>query len=219
MLEAILFDLDGTLVDTAPDMSQALNNLLIEEGWEPLPRSEIRPWVSQGGLALTQLGFDHRVNADQLEPLRLRFLNHYRKILADESRLFDGFETILDQYEQASIPWGIITNKPGWLTAPLLEALGLTDRSSVTLSGDSLTEKKPHPMPILEATRRLNVNPKNCVYIGDDERDMIACVAAGMPGLIAEWGYLGEKSDPSQWGADDIIELPQDLLQHSLTRL
>jgi N-acetyl-D-muramate 6-phosphate phosphatase len=218
MLEAILFDLDGTLVDTAPDMSQAINNLLIEENQPPIDRSVIRPLVSQGGLVLTQLGFGHLVSEDEIEPLRLRFLDHYRKILADESRLFEGFNGILQAYEIRSIPWGIITNKPTWLTEPLLKALDLDKRSAVTLCGDSLSEKKPHSMPITEAASRLSVNPANCVYVGDDERDMIACRGAGMPGLVAAWGYMGAAADPTSWGADDIIDSPNSLLQHSLSR-
>jgi 2-phosphoglycolate phosphatase len=218
MPEAILFDLDGTLVDTAPDMAQALNNLLIEENRPTISRSIIRPLVSQGGLVLTQLGFGDFVTEVEVEPLRLRFLDHYRQILADESRLFEGFNDILLAYENQSIPWGIITNKPTWLTEPLLEALELDKRSAITLCGDSLPEKKPHPMPITEAANRLSVNPANCVYVGDDERDIIACRAAGMPGLIAAWGYLGLDADPTQWGADDIIEVPDNLLQHALSR-
>ena len=125
MPETVLFDLDGTLIDTAPDMGGALNNLLVEEGRDPLPLESIRPYVSQGGLVLTRLGFEGHVDEDEIEPLRQRFLQHYRAIVADDSRLFEGFDMVLEQLEALSIPWGIVTNKPEWLTFPLIEQLAL----------------------------------------------------------------------------------------------
>ncbi|MFZ9037595.1 MAG: HAD hydrolase-like protein, partial [Gammaproteobacteria bacterium] len=123
MTKAVLFDLDGTLIDTAPDMGGALNRLLLEEGLEPIPIERIRPYVSQGGLVLTRLGFDSKVPESEIEPLRQRFLDHYRAIVANDSRLFDGYEGILSELEARSIPWGIVTNKPEWLTHPLLQQL------------------------------------------------------------------------------------------------
>ena len=178
MIDAVLFDLDGTLVDTAPDMGAALNNLLLEENLEPLPLATIRPLVSQGGLVLTRLGFADKVPQAEIEPLRLRYLQHYHAIVADESRLFDGYAEILDELEARSIPWGIVTNKPEWLTHPLLEQLDLAPRTGVVIGGDTLEQRKPHPLPLQVAAERLGVSCNNCIYVGDDERDIVAGKAA-----------------------------------------
>jgi len=214
MIKAVLLDLDGTLIDTAPDMGAALNNLLVEENYAPLPLESIRPWVSQGGLVLTRLGFADKVSEAEIEPLRQRFLQHYRAIVADDSRLFDGFEAVLAELESRRIAWGIVTNKPEWLTWPLLERLDLAQRAAVVIGGDTLAQRKPDPMPLRTAAERIGVNAADCVYLGDDERDVIAGNAAGMKTLIAAWGYLDPDSDIRDWGADDVIEQPGDLLQH-----
>jgi phosphoglycolate phosphatase len=136
-IEAVLFDLDGTLIDTAPDMAASLNHIVAEEGLEPLPLEVIRPHVSRGGLALTRLAFDQHRPEQDIEPLRLRFLDHYLENIAIHSRLFDGFEELLNGFEQNSITWGVVTNKPAWLTDPLMAQLGLDRRSAVTISGDT----------------------------------------------------------------------------------
>ncbi len=141
MIGAILFDLDGTLVDTAPDMGAALNNLLIEESLAPIPLEIIRPYVSQGALVLTRLGFSEQVPESEIEPLRLRYLDHYRAIVADDSVLFDGFEEVLNTLEKRNIPWGIVTNKPKWLTTPLLEQMALVERAAVVICGDTLDKR------------------------------------------------------------------------------
>lgn len=216
MIEAVLFDLDGTLIDTAPDMGGALINLMIEEGLEPLPLDTIRPYVSQGGLVLTRMGFDGKVPEAQIEPLRQRFLQHYRAVVADQSRLFDGYETILGELEAQSIPWGIVTNKPEWLTHPLLEQLGLAQRASVVIGGDTLEHRKPHPMPLIVAADRLQVECSRCVYVGDDERDIVAGKAAGMKTLVANYGYIEHGTRTDDWEADGSIERPADLMQHPL---
>jgi phosphoglycolate phosphatase len=179
MIKAVLFDLDGTLIDTAPDMGGALISLMLEEGLEPLTLDAIRPYVSQGGLVLTRMGFDGKVPEAEIEPLRQRFLQHYRAIVADQSRLFDGYEAILSELVARSMPWGIVTNKPEWLTHPLLEQLGLAQRASVVIGGDTLEHRKPHPLPLQVAAERLQVDCNNCVYVGDDERDIVAARAAG----------------------------------------
>lgn len=216
MPEAVLFDLDGTLIDTAPDMGGALNNLLIEENQPPLPLQQIRPYVSQGGLVLTQLGFGEHVAAAEIEPLRQRFLQHYRAIVADNSRLFDGFEAVLAKLESRSIPWGIVTNKPEWLTHPLLQQLGLASRTAVVIGGDTLAQRKPHPLPLLEAAQRIGVDARQCIYVGDDERDIVAGKAAQMKTLVAAWGYIADAAEIAGWDADGVIERPVDLLEHSL---
>ena len=216
MTKDVLFDLDGTLIDTAPDMGGALNRLLLEEGLEPIPIERIRPYVSQGGLVLTRLGFDSKVPESEIEPLRQRFLDHYRAIVANDSRLFDGYEGILSELEARSIPWGIVTNKPEWLTHPLLQQLDLAERSSVVIGGDTLEHRKPHPLPLQVAAERLGVNTEQCLYVGDDERDIVAGKAANMKTLVAAYGYIEDGTDIERWGADGVIDSPGELLQHPL---
>jgi len=219
MIDAVLFDLDGTLVDTAPDMGAALNNLLLEENLEPLPLTTIRPLVSQGGLVLTRLGFADTVPEAEIEPLRLRYLQHYHAIVADESRLFDGYAEILDELEARSIPWGIVTNKPEWLTHPLLEQLGLAPRTGVVIGGDTLEQRKPHPRPLQVAAERLGVRCNNCIYVGDDERDIVAGKAAEMKTLVAAYGYIEDAASIGTWQADGVIDHPHELLGHPLLGL
>ena len=218
MIEAVLFDLDGTLIDTAPDMGGALNNLLVEENLAPIPMEIIRPLVSQGGLVLTQLGFSGKVAAQEIEPLRQRFLHLYRARVADESRLFDGYETILGELDRRAMPWGIVTNKPEWLTHPLLQQLGLAQRSGVVIGGDTLEQRKPHPLPLQVAAERLGVDCNKCVYVGDDERDIVAGKAANMKTLVAAYGYIENADAIEGWDADGVIDRPEDLLQHWLMR-
>ena len=219
MIESILFDLDGTLIDTAPDMGGALNNLLLEEGHEPLSLDTIRPLVSQGGLVLTRLGFAGKVAEQEIEPLRQRFLQHYHAHVADESRLFDGYAEILDELEARSIRWGIVTNKPEWLTHPLLEQLDLAQRCGVVIGGDTLAQRKPHPLPLQVAAERLGVNCNNCIFVGDDERDIIAGKAANMKTLVAAYGYIEDAASIEAWEADGLIDQPHDLLEHPLVGL
>jgi phosphoglycolate phosphatase len=218
MIAAILFDLDGTLIDTAPDMGAALNNLLIEEGLAPIPLEIIRPYVSQGALVLTRLGFSEQVAESEIEPLRLRYLEHYRAIVADDSVLFDCFEEVLDRLEERNIPWGIVTNKPQWLTTPLLEQMGLHKRAAVVICGDTLEKRKPHPLPLIVAAETIGIACKNCVYVGDDPRDIEAGRAAKMKTLIAAYGYISKDTSLDEWRAGGIIESPLDLLTHPIVR-
>ena len=212
-IQAVLFDLDGTLIDTAPDLAAALNHVVAEEGMPTLPLEDIRPHVSQGGLALIKLAFEQHRQETELEPLRLRLLDYYLEHIADHSRLFEGFEQVLETLETHSIPWGIVTNKPGWLTEPLLQRLKLNQRSAVTISADTTPEKKPHPLPLTSAAERINVDCKRCLYIGDDPRDIIAGNAAQMITVIAKYGYISENADLEQWQAQHQIEHPQQILQ------
>lgn len=216
MIEAVLFDLDGTLIDTAPDMGAALNNLLIEEGYEPLPLGSIRPFVSKGGLVLTQLGFGETVTEPEIEPLRLRFLQHYRDIVADNSVFFDGMEEVLKTLEKNNLLWGIVTNKPEWLTTPLLQQLNLQQRSSVVICGDTLEFKKPHPQPLIVAAETIGVKCENCIYVGDDKRDIDAGNAANMITLSAAYGYIEAGTNLAEWQADGNLNQPLELLIHPL---
>ncbi len=208
---ALLFDLDGTLLDTAPDMAAALNALRVEEGLPELPLERIRPHVSRGGLALTRLAFAEHRPESEIEPLRQRFLQLYLDGIAVHSRLFNGFDALLREIEQKGIAWGVVTNKPGWLTDPLMAALGLDRRSAVTVSGDTTAERKPHPLPLLTAAETIGIDPRQCLYVGDDPRDIEAGNAAGMTTVIAGWGYIADDAQPATWGADHHIGQPEAL--------
>lgn len=211
-IRAVLFDLDGTLLDTAPDMAGALNALLQEEGLAGLPFEAIRARVSHGAGAVVRLAFPHTTDA-ALEELRRRFLDLYNNRLSVESRLFDGLNEALDDLDSRGIPWGIVTNKPGWLTEPLLEQLALRQRAAVVVSGDTLTERKPHPAPLWYAAERLGAAPNLCIYIGDAERDVLAAKAAGMAAYVALFGYILPDEHPQEWPADGWLETPQSLGQ------
>ena len=210
---AALFDLDGTLLDTAPDLAAALNVLLAEEQREPLPLATIRPQVSTGAIAVVRTGFPGvDVGSAEFEALRLRFLDHYRAALAVHTRLFPGFESVLATIESQALPWGIITNKAAWLTEPLLDELGLLARAACVVSGDTLAVRKPHPQPLLLAAERIGVPVADCVYVGDALRDVQAARAAGMVPLGARYGYLNESEAPDTWPVAGWLERPADLL-------
>jgi phosphoglycolate phosphatase len=210
---SILFDLDGTLVDTAPDMAAALNFLLLEERLEAIAYERIRPQVSNGARGLLRLGFGVDDQHPDYERLRLRFLSLYESNLSVNSRLFEGMEQVLSHLEQYDIPWGVVTNKPGWLTSPLLAALNLLDRARCVVSGDTCEKAKPHPMPLLYAAELLGQAAAACLYVGDALRDVEAARAAGMPVFVAAYGYLETGSEPAQWGADALLQHPRDLLK------
>ena len=208
---AILFDLDGTLLDTAPDMVGALNRLRVEEGREPLPLAEVRASVSHGAARLVTVGFPDAAG-EGFERLRLRFLDLYAHNLADGTSLFPGVARLLGTLEADRVPWGIVTNKPAWLTDPLLERLRLNSRACCVVSGDTVAERKPHPLPLLHAARLTGVPPQHCVYVGDAERDIVAGLAAGMQTVVAAYGYLGPEDRPLQWNPHGIVERPAELL-------
>jgi len=212
MIRTVLFDLDGTLLDTAPDLAQALNTVLIENNRAPLPYEAIRPVVSHGGIALIELGFEMERSNPAFEPLRQRLLETYRENISSLTLPFPGITDVLDTLDERGISWGIVTNKPGWLTDPLLQDLGLYDRAVVVVSGDTLDQRKPHPAPMLHACELAGSEPGHCVYIGDAERDIEAGINAGMHTLVALFGYLQEQDDPQSWQADGLIETPMDLL-------
>jgi len=208
----ILFDLDGTLLDTAPDLADALNTVLLENQRSPLPLEDIRPVVSHGGIALIELGFNLDSSDPAFGPLRQRLLEVYRDNVSRRTQPFPGIADLLDNLEQRGLNWGIVTNKPGWLTEPLLKDLDLFDRAACVVSGDTLDERKPHPAPMLHACELANSRPEQCVYIGDAQRDIEAGNNAGMQTLVALFGYLQEADQPRTWNANSMIEHPQDLL-------
>jgi phosphoglycolate phosphatase len=210
-LRAALFDLDGTLLDTAPDMAGALNTLLQEEHLPAIEFARIRPQVSNGAAAVVRVGFP-AVAAEAAERLRLRYLDIYATQLADQTRLFRGFDEVLGCLESQGIPWGIVTNKPARLTVPLLDALKLSGRAACVISGDTIAERKPHPAPLRLAASRIGIPAEHCLYVGDALRDVQAAIGAGMLPLGARFGYLDPAEDPERWPVAGWLERPIDLL-------
>jgi phosphoglycolate phosphatase len=210
--KAVFFDLDGTLVDTAPDLAYSLNLCLERHGRAALAFERIRPQVSHGTDALLQTGFQLNPSDPSYAELRAQLLALYQANLSRASRLFEGMEALLQQLERRAIPWGLITNKPAFLTEPLAADLGLDRRALCILSGDSLPQCKPHPEPIRHACRLAGVPPAEAIYVGDAERDIQAARAAGSLSLAAAWGYLGENDRIQDWQADAIIQTPLEIL-------
>ncbi len=210
-IRAVLFDLDGTLLDTAGDFVDALNTLRAEENLPPLPYAKIRSQVSHGGHALVRLSFGTLSESDHLAMWK-RLLDIYRRQLAKHTRLFTGGDAMLMDLDRRGLRWGIVTNKPGWLTEPLLVELELHKRASTVVSGDTFPERKPHPRGLLHAAQAMGVAPADCVYVGDAERDAQAAQAAGMYSLIAGFGYLGAEDRADQWFQHGWLHSPLDLL-------
>ncbi len=209
-IKTVLFDLDGTLADTAPDLAYALNGVLAEQGRAPLPLGTIRPAASHGGIALIRCGFGE--GHPEEEALRLRLLAIYRANIARETRLFPGMAEVLAEIETRGLNWGVVTNKPAWLTEPLLEALGLSRRAACIVSGDTCEQRKPHPQPVLHACQQAGAEARECLYVGDAQRDIEAGRRAGARTLAALFGYIGKDDRPQDWGADALIEQPGEIL-------
>ncbi len=212
-MNAVLFDLDGTLVDTAPDLAYALNETLRHFGREPMPYELIRDVVSHGGTALIKLGFGIEPEADNFETYRQFLLDIYKKNLCRESKLFDGMDKLLAYLEAQLMPWGIVTNKPSWLTDPLMQAMELDRRAVSIVSGDTCERSKPHPDPIFYACKQAGVKPEKCFYIGDAARDIQAGKAAGCKTVTALFGYIHDNDKPEQWQADYDISHPTDMIE------
>ena len=212
----VLFDLDGTLVDTAPDLRAALDRMLQRQGRAPVDQSAFRATVSRGGSAMLALGFP------DLEPearmaLLPEFLALYEQAIATHSTLFEGMDEVLSAIERGG-RWGIVTNKPERLARLLVDALGLAPRCAVLIGGDTLPTRKPDPAPLREACRRLDADASDAVYIGDDRRDIEAARAAGMRSVGAAWGYFAADERLEEWGADHVVATPRGLLAGVLAR-
>lgn len=210
-IAAVLFDLDGTLVDTAPDFVRVLNQLRADDNLPPLPYDMIRNQVSNGARALVKLGFDLAEDSAGFGSHLEQLLRLYEHGLAQESRLFDGLEASLLWLEQHGIPWGVVTNKPSRYTLPLLRGLKLDQRCAVTVCPDHVTHKKPHPEPLLTACDWISADPAHTIYVGDHVRDIEAGKAAGNFTIAAGWGYLEQGTDLDSWQADKVIHLPGQL--------
>ena len=209
---AVLFDLDGTLIDTAPDMVRALQTIQADRGRMPIDYDTGRSQVSNGAIGLLRAAFPD-VSIDFGDDLHKEFLDIYEADVASDSGLFPGLDTLLDRLETAAIPWGIVTNKPGFLTARLLEALGLGQRSAATVCGDTLPVRKPNPEPLLHATSIAGIEPARTIYVGDALRDIEAGRNAGMGTVAVAYGYIAAGDDANSWNADTVAIDPAELTQ------
>ncbi|WP_337246167.1 phosphoglycolate phosphatase [Luteimonas sp. gir] len=207
-----LFDLDGTLLDSAPDMLATVNRMRDARGRTPLALADIRPVVSRGARAMAAVAFPE-LDAEGVVALVPEFLAVYGEELGRHSRPFDGIEAMLAALEAAGTRWGIVTNKPEGLAQRILPQLGWQDRCAVLIGGDTLAERKPHPLPLLHAASAIDIPARDCVYVGDDARDILAARAAGMPSIVALWGYRLDDDDPIAWQGDAMLDTPEALLQ------
>lgn len=208
---AVLFDLDGTLLDSAPDFVAVCNRMLADRQLPAITLEALRPQVSKGARAMLSVAFP-ALDADARSALVPEFLAIYEQELGQHSALFDGVAAMLDALEAAGTVWGIVTNKPEYLARHILPQLGWQQRCAVLIGGDTLAEKKPHPLPLLTAAERIGIAAGDCVYVGDDERDIVAARAAGMPSVAALWGYRLEAEDPQSWQADRLYAQADALL-------
>lgn len=212
-INSVLFDLDGTLLDTAPDMTNALNLLLAEEDKAPLSQEFCRDYVSHGSIAMVTLGFGDQQDNTEFERRRQRFLDLYEKNLCVDTKLFEGMDETLNFLEEHNIPWGVVTNKPAFLTDPLMEQLKLSQRACSVVSGDTIKERKPDPAPLYLAANECGCLVTECLYVGDAERDIEAGNRANMCTLLASYGYIDETQTPVEWGANGIVEHPEEILE------
>jgi phosphoglycolate phosphatase len=212
MIKAVLFDLDGTFADTAPDLAAALNHTRAARNLPPLSLDVIRPQASHGSPGLLKLGFGIEPDTPEYDALRAIFLDYYEHNICVHTRLFVGMAELVAALEQRGIKWGIVTNKPHRFTLPLMQALGYAERVACLISGDTCAHAKPHPEPMLKACEMMNVSPAQCLYLGDDLRDMQAANAAAMRGIIARYGYIGDDAQLDSWGAHGVIDTPTELL-------
>ena len=218
-VQAVLFDLDGTLADTSPDLTDALNELLSRYGKNKLEYELVRQHTSRGSIAMIELGFGEPIEESFGMKLRDEFMQLYAEMLCVKTKLFAGVPDLLDYLDQAKIPWGIVTNKPGRLAEPLIQELDIAYRAICTVSGDSLSRRKPSPDQLHHAANMLGIEESLCIYMGDDPRDIQAGKAAGMMTAVAAYGYIQENQDPHSWGADTLFQNPLELkdwlLQHN----
>ncbi|MCB1827299.1 MAG: phosphoglycolate phosphatase [Coxiellaceae bacterium] len=210
--DAIFFDLDGTLLDTAPDLYAAMHNTLAQMGYEMISFDRFRPHIHSGTASMIKgsLGIDE--NDPLFEEVKQTFLSHYENQVDRKTDYFPGVSDLLKHLDQENIPWGIITNKPGFLAEPLLRSFGLDQRSQCVISGDTLPRKKPYPDQLFHACELVNVSPSQCIYVGDTEGDIAAAKAAGMHAIAVCYGYHHPTSKPDSWGADHIINEASQLI-------
>lgn len=214
MIKAVLFDLDGTFADTAPDLAAALNHTRATRDLPPLPLDTIRPQASHGSRGLLKVGMKIEPDHPDYNKLRDIFLDYYARNICVHTKLFEGMAELVNELEQRGLPWGIVTNKPHRFTLPLMQALGYADRAACLISGDTCVRAKPYPDPLLKACEIIGVTPAQCLYLGDDKRDAEAAQAAGIRCIIARYGYISATEDISGWPAQDAIDSIQQLSQY-----
>jgi len=211
-LKAVLFDLDGTFADTAKDLAEALNYTLLLNNKPTLSFEKIRPVVSNGGIALIKFGFQIDEQHPLFDTYREQLLDYYQKNIAKYTLPFEGMNKVISYLAQHNIAWGIVTNKPAWLTNPLMAALSLATQPQCIVSGDTLETRKPDPGPLLHACKLINCKPADTIYIGDAKRDIEAGQNANMQTLVALFGYIGDDDQPEAWGATDSVNHPHEII-------
>ena len=212
LLRAVLFDLDGTLIDSAPDLAGAANDMRLARGLPLLPYAHLRPMVGSGARGMIGRAFEVGPQDDAFSALRDEFLQRYEARMTRDTRVFEDVLPLLDALDAQQVLWGIVTNKAARYSEPIVQALGLAQRSQVLVCGDTTPHSKPHPAPLLEAARRMGIDVGDCAYVGDDERDVQAGRAAGMATVAVSWGYLGLGNAIEAWGATHVIHSPNELL-------
>lgn len=213
MISSVFFDLDGTLADTAPDLAAALNQILHEQEQSTLPLELIRPFVSLGANAMVKRGFSIEEDDSEFDNLKQRFLNAYQQRLHKDTNVFPGIDAVLNYLERKNITWGVVTNKPKWLTKPVMERLKLGLRAACVISGDTTPYQKPHPGSILYACAVTQCNSETSLYIGDALRDIEAGRAAKMKTLTANYGYISNDENPNEWNADGMVSSPKEIIE------
>lgn len=211
-VQVVLFDLDGTLIDSAPDLGAAADEMRVRRGLPSLPLQHYRPMAGAGARGMLSVAFGMEPGHVQFAELKEEFFVNYERCMTQRTYAFDGVQALIAQLQQRGMRWGVVTNKSARFTDPLTRAMPLFASASVVISGDTTPHAKPHPEPLFEAARRIGIAPEHCLYVGDDERDIVAGRAAGMATVAATYGYLGLKSDISSWGAHASIDNPLDLL-------
>lgn len=211
-IDAVLFDLDGTLIDSAPDLGAAADKMRTDRGLESLPLSQYRPMAGAGARGMIAVAFGLTPDDARFGALREEFFSNYEARMTELTYVFDGVAELIAHIGQAGLKWGVVTNKAARFTVPLTQAMPLFGTAQTIISGDTTPHAKPHPAPLLEAARQLDVAPVRCLYVGDDERDIVAGRAAGMPTVAAAYGYLGTAADTQRWKADATINTPSALL-------
>jgi phosphoglycolate phosphatase len=212
--QAVLFDLDGTLIDSAPDLGAAADKMRIQRGLPSLPMAHYRPMAGAGARGMLSVAFGMTPEHPEFMAYREEFFVNYENAMTERTVIFEGVPEMIAAIVDAGLPWGVVTNKSKRFTEPLTAAMPLFATASTIVSGDTTAQAKPHPEPLLEAARRLKVDPTACVYVGDDERDIVAGLAAGMATVAATYGYLGQQADVYRWNAHLHIDAPLNLLKH-----
>lgn len=211
-IRAVLFDLDGTLVDSAPDLAAAVESMRQARGMPPIPLGNYRHMAGAGARGMLGIGFGVSPDDDKFGALREEFFDRYEQCLKERTEPFPGVPALIQYLMRLGLSWGVVTNKATRFTMPLIRSISLFDSASVVICGDTTAHSKPHPLPLLEAAQRIGVPPQACIYVGDDHRDVLAGRAAGMPTVVASYGYLGVNAHFSDWGADAVIDRADQLL-------